>query len=86
MKPYTIKNAFSESEMWPINAKAGIEKMRQYTRSIWKKKKANVKQIPQQLYLIILSVKLKLRLANRLIVIHVHEVVLQGNDMSKHSN
>ena len=39
MKPYTIKNAFSESGMWPINAKAGIEKMRQYTMSVWKKKK-----------------------------------------------
>ena len=33
MKPYTIKNAFAESRMWPINAKADIEKMRQYAKS-----------------------------------------------------
>ena len=33
MKTYTIKNAFSESGMWPINAKAGIKKMRQYTKN-----------------------------------------------------
>ena len=33
MKSYTIKNAFSESGMWPINAKASIQKMQQYARS-----------------------------------------------------
>ena len=33
MRPYTIKNAFFESGMWPVDTKAGIKKMRQYTRS-----------------------------------------------------
>lgn len=39
IKPYTIKNAFSESGMWPVNAKAGIKKMRQYAKSTKSNKK-----------------------------------------------
>lgn len=32
MKPHTIQNAFRNSGMWPISAKAGIDKMRQYAK------------------------------------------------------
>lgn len=41
MKPYTITNSFRESGMWPVNAKAGINKMRQYVKGTkaYRKKK-----------------------------------------------
>lgn len=39
MKPYTIKNAFFESRMWPIKAETGIKKMRQYAKNTRKNTK-----------------------------------------------
>ena len=32
MKPHTIQNAFRNSGMWPVSAKAGIQKMRHYAK------------------------------------------------------
>ena len=46
MKSYTIKNVCSELGMWPVSAKAGIHKMRQYTKSICQKNKKDKQKAP----------------------------------------
>ena len=41
MKPYTIRNAFRDSGMWPVSCKAAIRKMRQYSAKSSAKRKAS---------------------------------------------
>jgi hypothetical protein len=46
MKPYTIRNSFRDSGMWPISCKTAVKKMRQYSKKKTPDSTNNVDSLP----------------------------------------